>query len=1166
MAARLFRITNLLLAFLLAVSVAARAQLSTGTLFGNVTDATGAAIPGATVVLTQTQTNFTRTTKANGNGEYRAEFLPVGPYTATITAPGFNQTVQKNIVVSAAAEQAVNYTMQVGEASQTVEVTAEVPLVNLGNSTLGSQIDNREVDNLPIVDRNAYQLVALTPGVQSSTNENSIGFPMQHVIINGSSDNMVGQVTYYLDGGLNMTGVRNTGNVLPNPDAIDQFSVQTSNFSAQYGRTGAGVVSALTKSGTNDFHGSLFYFNRETNFNSNDYGQATRTPYHRNYFGGTTGGPVVKDKIFFFASMAGLRRIDPINYNTVVPDALQRAGNFSENLPTNTTIGSGLGACATSLSTTDKNLTTYGGRFIVCDPVTHQPIPGNRADLDPNYVKLLDPTAAAVLQKVPLPNTNNGSNRFIANRGVPNNSNEFLGKGDFQLIPAHRITLDYFQSNGALTQLPSGGNLPGWAYSNYTYRQQNANVSDVWTVSPRSVNQAWLNYTRMMSSRISTPPVTLAAFGSELNVQGPASLPDITVSNFFHLSNAISGPKTGSNLFGLRDVYSTTLGKHTLNAGGEIYLEKDVQYTNENNYGVFSFSNTTVPNSASGQSTYIQTGVAMADFLIGRPNSVSQDAPDFANESYINWGLFLQDDWRLLPNLTVNLGVRYDVQTAPVDNQRRVAVLRKGVQSTVSPNAILGQLFPGDPGVPDGGVPVNYNHISPRLGFTYDPYGQGKTVIHGGAGLFFDSAGGNEWALSQNFQPFSVRETNAFTHVSSMTHLYSTDPQDFPGAVSPFPYYYDRANPRYISPAQLVFVQDHMRWPYNIQANFGFQQQFTKDFAFGATYVGAFSRKIPLYIDNNAPILNTANPAMNTKTNYNCRRPYMAIPFASPTSNVCANPQPGSKYISNAYVITDSQTTNYHGLQVTATKRLSAHVSINAWYIWSKSMASASLQTTGNIGNSAATQPEDYYNLSLEKQLSDNDARHQANLALVWKPDYFSGFNRTTRTLLNGWTISTIINVRSGHPFNITSGNDDNMDGNNNDRPNIVPGQIPGSIPYTRSSILVNPNNQPRWFNTAAYCRIGSAGCPLGVGPLGLDSPLHPNSLIGPGYKDVDAAIFRDFRIWEQVRFQLRGEANNVLNMVNLNNPNTTLSSGNFGTITGAGSMRQIQVGGRILF
>jgi outer membrane receptor protein involved in Fe transport len=984
---------------------------------------------------------------------------------------------------------------------------------------------------------------------------------MEHVIINGSTDNMVGQVTYYLDGGINMTGVRSTGNVIPNPDAVDQFHVDTNNFSAEYGRTGAGVVSVITKSGTNQVHGSLFELHEETNFNSDAYLQTTRTPLHRNMFGATAGGPALKNKIFFFGSYGGMRKIAPVNFNTVVPDAFQRVGNFSENLPTTTPV-TGLGACATTLNAADKANTNYGGKFFVCDPVTHQPVPGNRLDLDANFVA--DPVAAAVLKSnVPLPSLNRTDNRFVGNEGLPEATNEYLIKGDFQMVPNHRVSLSYFQSLGSQINLPSGSNLPGWALNNYAYRQQNGNASDVWTISSRSVNQLWLNYSRMMAGRISNPAETLSAFGSDINVQGTPSLAQISVANFFTLGNAISGPLAGDNIYGIRDVYNTTRGKHALSAGGEAYLEKDRLETLLNNYGVFAFTSAVVPSTTSGQATYTRTGVAMADFLIGHPNAMSQDSPDDANENYWNWGLFLQDNWRISHALTVNLGIRYDVQTAPIDTQRRIGVFEPGVQSTVSPNAMLGQLFPGDPGVPDGGVDTNYNHFSPRIGFAYNPFHDGHTVFHGAAGMFFDTISGNEWMLSQNFQPFAVRETGAFTHVVSLQHIYSTDSTDFAGGVSPFPYVYDKANPRYVSPASLVFVQKGMRWPYNTQVNFGIQQQFTRDLALSVNYVGVFSRKLPMYIDQNAPIYNTTNIASNTTGDVNCRRPYDAVPFATGSTTTCASPAIGSKYMSNAYVITNGQTANYNGLQVAVEKRLSRRFSVNGFYIWSKGLASASMQTTGNIGNSATTEPEDYYDLKLDRQREDNDMRHQALISAVWKPNYFGQFNRTTRLILNDWSIAATLKMNSGKPFNITSGNDDNLDGDNNDRPNVATGMVPTVIGAHR------PRSQEiaEWFQTNSYCRVASAGCPAGGGPSGLDGLVPPNSLDAPGYKNVDASLFRDFTIYSRVKFQFRGEATNVFNFVNLSAPGGTLrSTSSFGVISSGNNMRVIQVGGRLLF
>jgi len=267
--------------------------------------------------------------------------------------------------------------------------------------------------------------------------------------------------------------------------------------------------------------------------------------------------------------------------------------------------------------------------------------------------------------------------------------------------------------------------------------------------------------------------------------------------------------------------------------------------------------------------------------------------------------------------------------------------------------------------------------------------------------------------------------------------------------------------------------------------------------------------------------------------------------------------------MSNGYVITDSQTANYNGLQLVIEKRLSQGLSINAFYIWSKAVASASMQTTGNLGNSTTTEPEDYHAMYLERQLEPNDMRNQVVVSAVWKPDYFGRFNPVTRTILNGWSLAAAVSMHSGKPFAITSGKDDNVDGVNNDRPNLLPGKTEHVLGTHRS----RPEEMAEWFDTSAYCEVGTAGCPAGGGPVNLDGLVRADSLPGPGYKNVDASLFRDFSIYERVKFQFRGEATNVFNFVSLNGPGSTLTSpSSFGVISGASPMRVIQVGGRLTF
>ena len=1151
---KLVRTISFLLLFA-GAALGVSAQVATARLFGTVADSTGAAIPKANITLTQTETNAVRTLVTKDDGSYNADFLPVGPYKLSVSAPGFKALDRSGIVLSVMQEANLNLTLEVGASNETVNVTSDVPLVNLGSSVLGATVTNEQVENLPLVSRDTYQLLDLTPGVQqpsgSSPKQNTLGYEEYHVYINGSTDDVTGQVAYYLDGGLNMTGLRNSGNQIPNPDAIREFNVETNNFSAQLGRYSAAVISVVTKSGTNAFHGSAFYFYRDKNFNAVTHNTSVKTPYTRQQFGGTVGGPIRRDKDFFFASLGALRSDTGANYTGNVPSAAQRTGNFMENLATDIT------NCTQSPTAADN----AAFKFLVCNPATHTPYTNNiiTTALDPTAVNIL-----ANLKDVPLPNPTQATDTPYTHREtapVPENNSEYLGKTD-HVRGNHRVTFSYFLYNHDIRSVPTTL-TQHWSYSDYKTRQMVANVSDVWTLTPNMVNQFYVNYTRQNGGRTNIPALSLASFGSDFGVVGTPSLPNISVSNWFTLGQAIQGPKAGTNMYGLRDVLSLTKGKHTFYFGGEEALEKDFQQTSLNNYGTFTYS--TTANTRSNQS--------ISDFVLGIPASMNQDVPEYADANYWNTGLFAQDDWRIVPRLTVNIGVRYDIQRAPTDTQNRESNFTAGVQSTAFTNvkvngvaalSPIGMLFPGDPGVPKTGAVTPYNHLSPRLGFAYDPYGNGKTVFHGAAGLFFGGISGNEWELPSNFQPFAVRAS--FSKVVSMTHPYSTDTSEFPGGVNPFPSFQfipGSGAATFIKPVQVSSFDPNYKWPYDYQFNFGVQQQFGKGFALSVNYVASLNRKLPLYTDENPPQFNITNA--NT-SGASCANLALACGYAN-TSSTVNNRRPlnsmfglsaASPTFSNVYNIRSNQNSNYNGLQINVTQRLTHHLSANGYYIWSKTLASNSLDTSALTG----TFVDPNYPQLEGHQRSSVDTRHAAVGSVVWKPDYFDGRSRLLRETFNGWTITTIISVNSGIPFTVTTGTDVNGDGQTNDRPSIVPGQHIGLINNGGSRVAM----MNQWFNTAAYCVPNNSTCP-GTGPLNLLGLTRPAELSGPGYRDIDASIFRDFTVYREWKFQIRGEALNVFNLTNLGQPNATMNNAQFGKITGsAGNNRIIQIGGRILF
>lgn len=1079
-------------ALLLAIPMAAAAQVTTATIVGTISDPSGATMPGAQVTARNVDTGLTRTVSSGADGTYRLEFLPVGNYALEVTTSGFKKAYLSGIVLRVNDTARVDVALTVGQVTETVTVTETPSAINTSTAEIGRTIQSAEITTLPLVERNVYTLLDLTPGVQSNNNGVAaastgtssliLGFPEQRTLINGGTDGGTGSVNYYLDGGSNMTNLRNTGNILPNPDAIQEFRVQTNSYNAEYGRFASGIINVLTKSGTNQYHGSVFEFVRNTVFNANDWGsQLERPPFHRNQFGGTLGGPIKRDKTFFFASYSGLRQTTSTFLSgAVVPTALERSGNFT--------------------ASGTKPVDPATGLAFVCNGVTNVICP-NR----------IDPAATKIINDY-IPLSNVAGSRWQGNVPSPFNTNEFLGKLDHQINAAHRLTFSYFITQGTNTVKAGTGNLP-WASQQFKWRQHNVNLSDVWIIGADKINQVWMTYTRNLGGRLNLPATSLGDLGSAFTIQGEPSLPQITVAGFFTLTNSIGGPRAGTNFYSIRDVFSWTKGSHSLKLGGEVSLNKDIQQTLLNNYGVFTFNNSVTRN-------------ALADFLIGIPSAITQDAPVTAYTDSWYTALFVQDDFRIHPRLTLNLGLRWDVQTPPTDPQTRVTNYVPGQKSTVNPLAPVGAQFYGDPGVERGGIPVSFGHISPRFGFAWDPFGNGKTSIRGAAGKFYGSISGNEWNTMTNFQPFSTRLT--FSNINARTSATGvplgaslSNPYNAFVGGNPFPY-----KGTFVTGGGLFAVAQDFKWPHTYQLNFSVQRQVTNDLTMGAAYVGTLSSDLPFGRDVNYPVLTPTATAAGA--NILARRP---------------NPAFG------AVLLLDSdQTASYHGLQITSALRMSHRVSFNAFYTLSKTRSSVQLHNNTTQGLA-----QNYGKLELDEGRADTDQRHVFSMSLNYQPDYFKSSNAILRSILNGWSISPIIKLRSGLPFTITNGNvDANLDGQTNDRAQLI------GDPH-----IANPTAE-QWFNTAAFVQNKV------VTGVATDGNSPRNLLDGPGFRVVDLAISRDFNLSERFRLRFRGEATNVFNMVNLGQPGAAVPSGatstTFGVITSANSMRKMQFGLRLTF
>lgn len=1090
-----------LLAVLLVIPLSAEAQITTATIVGTVSDPGGAQVPSAAITARNVDTGLKRTVTSGEDGSYRLEFLPVGNYVIEVTpTSGFKRAFRDGIVLKVNDTARIDIALEVGTVDEQVTVTTAPPDVNTSTVELGRTVQSREIEDLPLVERNVFTLLDLTPGVQSNnqgvatasagTGNLLLGFPEQRTMINGGVDGGTGSVNYYLDGGINMTSLRNTGNSLPNPDAIQEFRVQTNSYNAEYGRFASGIINVLTKSGTNKFHGSLYEFVRNTAFNAKDWGSHTlaKAPYRRNQFGGTLGGPIMRDKTFFFLSYGGLRQTtNRFLSGARVPTARERMGDFSQSGPDN-----GSPTLAPLDRLTGQTFTCNGIRRVIC----------------PNRI---DPVAAKVINEyIPLPNslTSSGFPGWQGNVPLPYNSDEFLVKVDHQLSEPHRLTFSYFNTKGNTTVFPGSGNLP-WATQLFKWQQHNVNLSDVWVISPEKINQVWLSYTRNFGGRINTPDTGLRDFGSTFTPQGPSSLPHLAVTGYFSLTNAIGGPVAGTNFYSMRDVFSWNKGRHSIKFGGELSLNKDIQDTLLNNYGVFTFSGAGSTNNA------------LANFLIGVPTALTQDAPVTAYSNSWYTALFLQDDFRVHPRVTLNLGLRWDVQTAPTDPLNRVANYVPGQQSVARPDAPVGALFYGDPGVERGGIPTSYTHFSPRFGVAWDPFGDGRTSVRAAAGLFWGSISGQEWGTMTNAQPFSTRLsfTNLANQLNGWNGATLSNPyNNYPGG-NPFPYTGTFAPVG--AGGGLIAVDQDFAWPRTFQTNVSVQREVIRNLTVGISYVGTRSYSLPFGRDVNYPVL---------------------TPTAGIGNVQARRPNPGFGAVT---LLVSDQKVQYDGMQATAAGRFSKLFSFNAFYVFSKTLTSSQLHNNTTQGLA-----QNYTRLDLEKGRADTDQRHVFSMSMNFQPDFYSGDNKIAKAFLNGWSISPIIKMRSGRPFTILNGSvDANLDGvSNTDRAQLI------------GDWRVDNPTPDRWFNTAAFARN------LIVTGVATNGNSPRNLISGPSYRTVDLALSRDFRFSERFKLRLRAEGTNVFNTANYSLPNASVGSFDFGKIDSAGDMRKLQFGARLTF
>ncbi|MBI3282443.1 MAG: carboxypeptidase regulatory-like domain-containing protein [Acidobacteria bacterium] len=1043
---------------------------TTASIYGTITDETGAAVPHAAVLATNTQTNETRSTASNRIGYYTLLNLPVGSYRLQIEAPGFRAWVREGIELQLNRNARADATLSIGAVTEKVTVLADAPLVESTTAEMGTLVDQRRVVELPLNGRNSLSLVSLAPGAQQLQTGNAQGFVENKVAVNGIRPELS---NWLLDGGDNTSSLRNYGNDVPNPDAVQEFRVITSNYDAEYGRSVGAVVNVITKSGTNELHGSLFEFLRNRRLNARDFFQRDTTPLVQNQFGGTLGGPVLRNRLFGFGTYQGFRnRTQAFRNNALVPTALEQAGDFS------------------------RSVDRAGRPVVIRDPLTSQQFPNNiipRERISPVAVKYLE-------LAIPRPNyPANGPNGLAQLASRPKDNDQFLVKLDYIANERHKLSGAYFWSDSI-----DGGRFLtdiDFARRDIKTRQHNLNLHEYWSISANKLNHFRATFARSAGDRKVLPDdISLNELGGKFSPlpTGPRMPPDFDVLGYFDAGSAFGGAKVANN-YTVADTFDWIKDKHNLKAGGELWLRRlfDTS-THPAMGGEFTFDGTA-------------TGNSIADLLLGRVSRLN-----IRNESYKSLNAyafywFIEDKYRITPRLLLNLGLRHELNQWPVHPGNQVISYLPGRQSSCVPQAPQGILFACDPGIPRAGILPDRNDLEPRVSIAYDLTGDGKTVVRSGYGVYSAFTIFNTLQGQQVSTPFGYGET-----------IFNTDLADPLAAIggSPFPFRADPASLKFPAGSTYQYTDFDARNGYVQHFNFTIQRQIGASWSVEAAYAGNVARKLTDTRDDNAPL---RGPGA-TRNNIDQRRPLWPV---------------FKELIATGGFVNSS----YNAFQARLEKRFSRGSTILASYTLGKAID----ESTWHDDRTAWI---DMRNRALNKGLADIDRRHILAVSWVWEvPVKFE--HRLAQAFLGGWLVNGIATLYSGQPFLITSDRDNDFDGNaRNDRPDVA-GDWRLSPNRPRGEVV------QRWFTPGAFAVNRS-------GELGN---LGRNVVTGPGLKNIDGGVLKNFRVREGHAVQFRAELFNASNWVNLGQPEARLSRATFGRINAtATGPRIVQFGLKYLF
>ena len=1065
------------------------AQDPVGVLEGQIQDASGGVVSAAVVTVTNPQTGFSAKQLSAADGAFHFANLPAGTYDFRVSADGFAAFAASAIGVDIGRTVRFPVKLDIAAGHSEVNVTATGATVDSG-SALGEVVSSREAADLPLNGRNFTQLGLLQSGVAPMTGglaeAGGLARANQAYAVNGQRPE---SNNYLLDGVANVDNVNGGFAIRVPVDAIAEFRILTSNATAEYGGTSGSTTSAVTKSGGNAFHGDVYEFLRNNLFDARNFFVASTEPLHQNQFGATLGGPLRRNKDFFFVYYEGLRNSQGVTKTAIVPTPDQRQGYF-------------------------PGLTVF-------DFNTGRPVPVPGGQIPPS---MMDPIALNALNYYPLGNIS--PSLYSATVMGSNNYDQGGFRLDHNFSQGDQLSLRYATSyTTQLDPLPiAGAGVPGFPVGD-SIRTHSVAASETHLFSPgtlQTFRAAFFRNEFIFGQRLnSTPP-------SDLGFEYPPTLgiaagpPYLIVNGYASLGDPITGPQnTYQNTYQLSDSTSITRGRHSFKFGGEFDRNQINLLFGIATNGFFVFA--PFPFSDS-----------FASFLTGQAVVFFQAGGDFGRGlRNLEGAAYAQDEWRITPRLTLNYGLRYEVDTPYVDIRDRMNEWTPGRQSTVFPDAPPGLLFPGDPGVARSIAPNYYKGFMPRVGLAWDPTGSGRTTIRAAYGILYD--------------PFTNGVGGPLQ--ASVSALPWLQANQIPGPGFDISNPYGSAGPpfapgNFVKPATVLTVDQLMRPPYSQNWNLSIQRLLGNNYLLDVRYVGNKGTRLPRMIEANPSVYHPGQDPSQIDEN----RVYAGCPSDGGPCN-----------FASVGLVTNIANSTYHSGQISLTRHFASGLGFQASYWYSKSLDGVS---SFNVSGSAPTDvsgendlAQNPFNLRAEHGPSLFDARHRLAISGSYELPRWAAAPRAAGWILNGWQFNGIGTFSSGTPFTVydsanvaQQGQAPEISGFYSSRPNLV--SDPNAGPHT-------PN---LWVNPAAFQRLDPV---TQAGQFGNEGR---NVVRGPGISNVDLSLFRNFALGESRRLQFRAECFNVANHANFRLPENDIASPEFGQILEAAPPRLFQFALKFLF